>query len=95
MMGYSAIRATHYSHFGQAEGEFIMDDVRCDGTEENILNCPYSTTNNCGTHEAAGVVCGSNTVTLMGGSSENEGNVFIDGRPVCDDFWNTEDGKVG
>jgi hypothetical protein len=33
-------------------------------------------------------------VTLVGGSSVTEGNVYIDGRPVCDDFWSQNDAIV-
>lgn len=31
---------------------------------------------------------------LIGGTNDSEGNVFIDGRPVCDDHWSYEDAKV-
>ena len=31
---------------------------------------------------------------LVGGSSSTEGNVFIDGFPVCDDAWDECDGEV-
>jgi hypothetical protein len=35
-----------------------------------------------------GVVC------LKGGNAPDEGNVFVGGRPVCDDGWDTRDGRV-
>jgi len=35
-----------------------------------------------------GVVC------LKGGSTPHEGNVLVGGRPVCDDSWDTRDGRV-
>ena len=31
---------------------------------------------------------------LLGGPNPAEGNVFIDGLPVCDDAWDEHDGKV-
>jgi hypothetical protein len=35
-----------------------------------------------------GVVC------LKGGNTPDEGNVFVGDRPVCDDSWDTRDGRV-
>ena len=31
---------------------------------------------------------------LIGGTKDSEGNVFIDGKPVCDDYWNLNNAKV-
>ena len=31
---------------------------------------------------------------LIGGTKGSEGNVFIDGKPVCDDDWDLNDAKV-
>ena len=31
---------------------------------------------------------------LIGGTKDSEGNVFIDGKPVCDDNWDLNDAKV-
>ena len=31
---------------------------------------------------------------LIGGTKDSEGNVFIDGMPVCDDYWDLNDAKV-
>ena len=31
---------------------------------------------------------------LIGGTFDYEGNVFIDGKPVCDDSWDLNDAKV-
>ena len=33
----------------------------------------------------------SKGVRLVGGSSSREGNVFIGGQPVCDDYWDDDD----
>ena len=54
-----AIAATKQSFFGLAEGEYIMDNVECNGSEDDILECEYSTTHNCEKNEAAGVICSS------------------------------------
>ena len=31
---------------------------------------------------------------LIGGTKDSEGNIFIDGKPVCDDNWDLNDAKV-
>ena len=33
-------------------------------------------------------------IELRGGRSRNEGNVFVDGKPVCDDMWDENDAIV-
>ena len=33
-------------------------------------------------------------MTLTGGSSQSEGNVLVNGRPVCDDYWSDENAGV-
>ena len=37
----------------------ILDDIRCSGSEENILNCSYDSVSNCDHSEDAGVICGA------------------------------------
>jgi len=48
------------SRFGDVEGTFAMDDVVCQGTEDRIQDCRYTTLENCGPGEAAGVQCFGN-----------------------------------
>ncbi len=44
--------------FGQGTGPILLDDVRCVGTETNILTCPYDrVTTDCQHREDAGVRC--------------------------------------
>ena len=31
---------------------------------------------------------------LIGGVKDSEGNIFIDGKPICDDYWDLNDAKV-
>ena len=31
---------------------------------------------------------------LIGGAKDSEGNVFIDGKPVCDDYWDLNNAIV-
>jgi len=95
MLGWVAVRSTTRSAFGRVEDDFALDDVRCLGDETDIANCPHSgRKDNCRGHEGAGVVCDENVVTLVGGSSTLEGNVYVDGKPVCDDWWNMPDAEV-
>ena len=33
-------------------------------------------------------------LSLRGGDTENEGNIYVNGSPVCDDSWEDVDAKV-
>ena len=33
-------------------------------------------------------------VKLRGGENRKEGNVFVNGKPVCDDLWDEKDATV-
>jgi len=108
MLGWAGGVGVSGSYFGSAGTTFGMDDVICTGSEMSIWECFYQTTHDCEAREAAGVICqeyvpataapqgeaGDNKVTLVGGSSMTEGNVYINGRPVCDDFWSQNDAIV-
>ncbi|XP_019860060.1 PREDICTED: deleted in malignant brain tumors 1 protein-like [Amphimedon queenslandica] len=85
-----------------------MDDVRCDGTEEALVNCQHTSYHNCDHTEDAGVKCIINSTStsdctygsihLVGGSNATEGRVevCINGvwGTVCDDFWGPPDAAV-
>ena len=46
------------ARFGQGTGPIYLDDMRCTGTEANILACPHDpNTRDCGHFEDAGVRC--------------------------------------
>ena len=46
--------------FGSGDSRpIIFDNVRCSGSEENILNCSYDSVSNCDHSEDAGVICGA------------------------------------
>merc|ERR1711971_140108 len=36
----------------------------------------------------------ANNITLVGGGSDKEGNVLLNGKPICDDKWDDRDAKV-
>jgi len=93
-----ATNATTKSHYGQVPDVFLLDDVHCTGSENSLFDCPHSTVDNCGPGEGAGAVCANITtnltITLRGGSTLNEGNVFVYSKPVCDDYWDYLDAVV-
>merc|ERR1711983_114453 len=35
-----------------------------------------------------------NKISLVGGENNNEGNVLLNGKPICDDSWDDKDAKV-
>ena len=50
--------AVGLARYGQGAGPIVLDDVRCTGSEPNILNCPYDVnTADCTHAEDAGVQC--------------------------------------
>ena len=44
-------------HFRQGNDSILLDDLKCNGTEQTLLNCTYSQTHNCDHSEDAGVRC--------------------------------------
>ena len=60
-LGFSAVGAIAYSyaHFGQGAGPIVLDNVNCNGLEENLVDCPSNGLfqHNCGHYEDAGVQC--------------------------------------
>ena len=56
---------TTNSKFGAASSKFILDDVRCTGTEQTLFDCQYEPTDNCGSYEAAGVICSGKIIVLQ------------------------------
>jgi len=52
-------RGTHYtnSHFGSVPSQFAMDNVDCSTTDYRIQDCSYTTSEDCGSDEGAGVSC--------------------------------------
>merc|ERR1712112_687546 len=59
MLGYSNGRAISNSRFGQIPGgDYGMDNVECEGYEDRLTDCQFSSSDDCSEDEAAGVICG-------------------------------------
>jgi len=56
-LGYLGGQITVSSYFGDVSDDFVMDNVECTGNESYIWRCPHLTEDNCGGHEAMGVIC--------------------------------------
>jgi len=56
-LGFSNGTSTTNSFFGRVPDQFAMDGVHCYGSEATIQECQYSTSDNCGFSEGAGVNC--------------------------------------
>lgn len=57
-----ALKAARNSEFGEGKGlRVLLDDVHCNGTESNLLNCRHAGVgnHNCAHYEDAGVICGN------------------------------------
>ncbi|XP_076759794.1 lysyl oxidase homolog 2B isoform X1 [Xylocopa sonorina] len=54
-----AIKPTTNGHFGQARRRYWMDNVYCDGSEDELSKCRFDgwATSDCEGSEAAGVIC--------------------------------------
>ena len=50
--------ALSFAFFGQGSGPIVLDDVRCVGTEDRLIDCPYDpSTIDCAHSEDASVRC--------------------------------------
>ncbi|KAJ8026067.1 Deleted in malignant brain tumors 1 protein [Holothuria leucospilota] len=80
---------------------FSLSQVDCFGNEEKLLDCAYSTSQDCQTKSYARAVCKApenGTVRLVGGSDMFSGRleIFLKGEwgSVCDDDWHLTDANV-
>ena len=76
-LGYprGAMKHTRNSFFGEVNSKMAMENVHCNGEEEHIQDCDYSTYDSCGSSEGAGVVCLSKIILPL--VSLSGINIFI------------------
>ena len=55
------VKVTKESAYGTVSSNFAADNVGCVGSEEHLANCSYSSQDDCGGSEGAGVVCDTRT----------------------------------
>ena len=63
-LGFNGGQYTTKSHFGKVSDDFMMDEVKCKGNEEKLLDCNYKTEDDCGGKEGLGVICKTKRVRL-------------------------------
>merc|ERR1712226_1063993 len=56
-LGYDGGTPYTNSHWGDVPNLFAMDDVGCSGDEQYLQDCSYTTDEDCGSGEGAGVHC--------------------------------------
>ena len=82
--GADAVLQSFYTSLGS---DFIMDNVACQGDEVSLDLCQHREDHNCGSTEAAGVVCGGpggreSHVSLVGGPNNYSGSVLYNNKPI-------------
>eukprot|EP00062_Callorhinchus_milii_P026090 gi/632987796/ref/XP_007882754.1/ PREDICTED: deleted in malignant brain tumors 1 protein-like isoform X4 [Callorhinchus milii] len=96
-----ATSATGNATFGQGTGPVWLSDVRCEGSEAALDQCPAKPygNNNCSHSQDAGVTCsGPVPVRLVNGNNMCSGRVEVlhnsIWKSVCGDHWGTEEANV-
>ncbi|CAG2223882.1 PRSS12 [Mytilus edulis] len=95
MLGFDDTYVKVYSgaHFGEGSNDILMDDVKCTGSESDILNASLTD----GVHQIADTKK-MVLVRLAGGSKPGEGRIEVHHHnqwgTVCDDHFGTADARV-
>lgn len=101
---YDGAEARVGSFFGPGDDAIHLSNVYCTDDNTRLIECNYitGTSINCAHNEDAGVICQSacsnGDVRLAGGTGPYEGRVEVcfnkEWGTVCDNNWNTIDGRV-
>ncbi|EMP31669.1 Deleted in malignant brain tumors 1 protein [Chelonia mydas] len=97
--GYGVAAKTN-AYYGQGSGNIVLDDVRCQGWEYSLWDCPHSgwLSHNCRHSEDAGVICSELVLGLANGPNHCAGRVeilyFGGWVKVCGDLWDMNDARV-
>ena len=56
---YLGAKAVQFADFGEGNGPIFYDNVKCQGSEERLNECPSNglAAHNCGHNKDAGVIC--------------------------------------
>ncbi|XP_075999380.1 scavenger receptor cysteine-rich domain-containing protein DMBT1-like [Genypterus blacodes] len=95
----TAAAAKSGAHFGQGSDPIWLDEVRCSGHENSLVQCSHSSfgSHNCKHAEDAGVICSGVRIRLAGGTRcSGRVEIFHSGQwgTVCDDSWDLNDARV-
>ncbi|XP_048767769.2 deleted in malignant brain tumors 1 protein-like [Ostrea edulis] len=98
-IGYAAV--TSGSVFRQENSTILVNQCKCEGSEEFLLECKHLVTTDCGISQMAGVVCvenGRNFIRLDNGSSDNEGRpeIYVNGKwgGICSTKWSPTESYI-
>ncbi|XP_067834488.1 CD5 antigen-like [Heptranchias perlo] len=97
----TALSATTAAQYGEGTGPIWLDDVRCNGTEPALDQCPANPwgVNNCTHSQDVGVTCsGPVPVRLVNGNNMCSGRVEVYRNSVwgtvCDNGWDLNAASV-
>jgi len=77
ILGYGYVGQVIDSRYGTGSGPIVLDNVECDGTELDIVNCRHSGWGNHNCIHADDVSVSCKTVRLVGGSSPRQGRLEL------------------
>ena len=66
-LGLPFVATRTQAFFGEGTGEIWLDNLRCDGTENQLIDCTHNGfgSHNCFHGEDAGLICGSKLHTQL------------------------------
>ncbi len=89
-LGYpEATRVYTAAKFGVGFGEILLDNVRCSGSEQSLLECPHNGygNHNCKHNEDAGVQCapnGKESCDPVSHTARKVSKMILRSMPKCD-----------